>query len=142
MSQGATGGRWPQKGDRAVDLRLSQSPIGRDAVGPEVTIVNITQTMVVTSDGERYNRTSLRPLAGGPHSPRVLVPLHDRRALTARARTELAAAAGVVTNLTRVEHRTPEQVYAALTQAIVAVDNARRQVVRLMATATRNEQEA
>lgn len=127
----------PQKGDAAVDYRHARGMVIRERVGEDVTVSNITQTMVITSDGERYNRGTLKPVSEGRYSDRELVPACDPRVLAVRARTELAEVARQVTNLAAIEHKTAEDVAGALSAVMVAAAASRGRVLALMREASK-----
>lgn len=133
---------WPQVGDPAVDFRRGRRSYERDRAGKDVTVSRLTQTMVITSDGERYNRGTLKPVSEGHYSDRELVPAYDPRVLAVRARDELAEVARQITNLAAIEHKTAEDVVGALAQAMGAANDGRRSVLALMREASAMEQEA
>lgn len=130
---------WPQVGDPAVDYRYSRTAWDRERVSESLTVERVTQTMVVTSDGERYSRTHLHPISEGRHSDRTLVPATDLRVLAVRARDRLAEVAQATTNLSKLDHRTAEDVVAALANIVAMADSNRRLVLGLMREATEQE---
>lgn len=134
--------RWPQVGDLAIELRRSAHTADRDKVSTPVTVKNITATLVITSDGEKYNRERLFPVAEGRYSARELRPVSDVRVLTAQGREQLAVIAQTVANLARVDYQTPEDCVTALAVAIGEAHDARARLLRLMREASRLEQES
>jgi hypothetical protein len=138
-----TSANFPQVGDLAVDLRTNGRPGGVPMrIGATVTVKAILTTIVLTSDGERYNRGSLKPVSEGRYSDRTLVPAGDDRVLIVKGREHLETLAGTVTNLAKLDHRKPEDIVQALAQIIVAAGLSRRAVIELMAGASRTEQES
>jgi hypothetical protein len=128
-------GQWiPQKGDLAVDLRVGEFTFAKDQVGETVTVTKVTPSLVTTSDGERYNRFSLRPVTQ-PTSARELASVTDVRVLTARAHDHLAAVANTARNLSTVPLRRPDEVLIALEQIIMAAKVAHHAVSTLVAEA-------
>lgn len=134
--------RWPQVGDRAVELRRSSSATVRDQAGPPIAVKNVTATLVITSDGEKYNRDGLFPASEGRSSARKLMPASDVQVLTAQGREVLSAVAANAFNLAQVAHRTPEDCVAALAIIIGEAHTARAKLLRLMLDASRAEQES
>lgn len=122
----------PQVGDLAVDLRVGT--FARDRVGETVTVETVTPTLVVTSNGYRYSRQTLRPVVQ-PTSARELASVTDVRVLTARAREHLSGVATTAINLSTIGHRRPDEVLVALEQIIVAARVAHGAVSALMADA-------
>lgn len=138
-----TTANFPQVGDRAVDLRTNGRPNGRpDRAGDVVTVKAITASMVLTSDGERYNRASLKPVSEGRYSDRQLVPPSDLRVLVVRGRAHLVEVARLADNISKLDHDAPEDILAGLARIIMAASDARRQVVEIMREASKTEQES
>jgi hypothetical protein len=138
-----TTANFPQAGDLAVDLRTNGRANGRpDQVGQTVTVKNVLTTIVITSDGERYNRSTLKPITEGRYSGRQLVPASDNRVLVVRARSQLSEVAATAGNLAELDHRKPEDVVTALARISRAAYEAHRAVIDLMADASRTEQES
>lgn len=137
-----TTANFPQVGDRAVDLRKAKYSYDRDRCGATVTVSRITQTMVMTSDGERYNRERLHPVSEGRYSDRVLVPFGDPRVLVVLGRGHLAEVARLADNITKLDHKAPEDILAGLARIVMAASEARRQVVEIMREASKTEQES
>jgi len=134
-----TGNRWPQVGDLAVDVKAT--PSGRDRLGSVVTVKGVRLDMLVTSDGEKYDRDELFPY-GQPHSAHRLVPLTHDRVLIARGRYLLDELALLTDNLAKLDHRTPDAVAAALAQIVTAAHESRQTLIALMAEASKAEQES
>jgi hypothetical protein len=134
--------RWPQLGDSGVDFFAAQQSYQRDRVGSVVTVRTVSETLIITSDGERYNRAGLFPAAQGKYSGRRLVPAGDPRVLAARGRDQLIEVARVVSNLAQIDHRTPEDVVAALARAQVVAHDAWKVVGAMMSAASKAEQES
>lgn len=109
---------WPQVGDDAIELRHAHGSATHDRIGVPVTIKKITQTMVVTSNGERYNRDTLKPISEGRYSARTLVQPHDDRVLCVRGRESLEGLARLTSNLAKLEHTAPAEIFAALAQVV------------------------
>jgi hypothetical protein len=138
-----TTANFPQVGDQAVDLRLAKRSYELNQCGDVVTVKAVMTTIVLTSDGERYNRASLKPVTEGRFSNRELVPFSDVRVLVVQARERLAEVATLADNLAKLpEHRTPEDILAGLARIIMAASEARRQVVEIMREASKTEQES
>jgi hypothetical protein len=126
--------KWrPETGDKAVDLRSTGRSFEPDRCGETVTVYRITQTMVITSDGERYSRTHLKPISEGRYSPRQLVRADDDRVLCVRGRRLLAQVASVARNLADLDCKDPADISAALAQIVMAADTARREYADLLA---------
>lgn len=137
-----TADRWPQLGDEATEFRAGARSWEQDSVGPTVRIRQITQTLIITSDGGRYNREGLFPLNEGRQSARRLVPATDDRVLCVLGRRSLAEVARQVENLSRLERKDPMEIVAAFAQIISAAADARRDFISLTAAASRAEQES
>jgi GTPase SAR1 family protein len=131
---------FPQVGDPAVELRWAM--YGQDSCGKTTTVTRVTDTLVITSDGRRYNRKYLQRIGEFACSDRILVPATDPRVLAIKGREHLTALARTADNLARLDHKTPEDVVAALAQLIVAAGVSRNAVIALMAEASRTEQES
>jgi hypothetical protein len=131
---------FPQVGDAAVDLRKTKG--GRNLCGEVVTVKDITTTLVITSDGERYNRARLHPASEGRYSDRELVPATDPRVLVVKSHEHLDAVAQLAVNLSRLDYRRPEDVVASLAQILGAAHMSWREVIALMREASRAEQES
>lgn len=121
----------PRPGDLAVELR--KGTFDRDRTSDTVTVEKVTVSLVITSDGVRYHLRTLKPVSEGPTSPRELRPADDRRVLTVRARDQLAALAKTVDSLNRLDHRSPEEVVAALAQISAGAAISRNEVLDLIA---------
>lgn len=127
--------KWdPQKGDPCVEVW------DRSFAGPTIaattTVHQLTQTLVVTADGEKYNRQGLYPIRGGRYSDKQLRSAHDPKVLAIRARDHLREVARYADNLAKLDRRTPEDYMAALAQIIVKADDSRRAVTALMREAS------
>lgn len=133
---------FPQVGDIATDLRRTGKVHEQDRCGSTVTVNRITETLVMTSDGERYNRAGLYPVSEGRHSPRRLVPASDPRVIVVKGREHLRVLARTTENLAKLDHKTPEDVIAAFAQIVLAAGVSRHAVIELMRQATRDEQES
>jgi hypothetical protein len=133
---------FPQKGDLAVDLRKAKYSYDKDRCGGTLTVTRITATLVITSDGERYNRERLHPVREGRYSDRELVPATHPRVLVIRGREHLTALAETTRNLAALDFGKPEDIVAALSQIGLAATVSRRAVIDLMAEASRIEQES
>jgi hypothetical protein len=127
----------PQVGDLAVDLRVGT--FERDRLGKAITVTKVTPSLVTTSDGERYNRFSLRPVTQ-PTSARELASVTDVRVLTARGREHLSGVAETARNLSTVPLRRPDEALVALEQIIMAAKVAHHAVSELMAEADYRKQ--
>jgi hypothetical protein len=133
---------FPQVGDVAVDLRKAKYSYDQDRCGETITVKRITATMVITSDGGRYNRDRLHPVSEGRYSDRVLVPATDPRVLVIKGREHLTALAKMADNLARLDIKAPEDVVAAISQLITAAVVSRHAVIELMSEASRSAQES
>jgi hypothetical protein len=127
----------PQVGDFAVDLKVRT--FERDRLGRIVTVRQVTPTLVVTSDGERYNRKTMRPVTQ-PISARELASPTDVRVLTAQSREHLSGVAETARNLSIVPLRQPYEALLALEQIIMAAKIAHGAVSELMAEADYRKQ--
>jgi hypothetical protein len=134
--------RWPQVGDLAVDLTISHGRGQHDRASRTKHIRDVTDTLVITADGAKYNRESLTPLGQGSGSARRLVPPGDARVLAARGREHLAELASLAANLSDLNYRMPEEVIAALARVITTAHESRVALAALMAEASRAEQES
>jgi hypothetical protein len=121
----------PQVGDLAIDLRVGT--FAKDRLGKTVTVTKVTPSLVTTSDGERYNRFSLRPVTQ-PSSARELASVTDVRVLTVQGCGHLSEVAEVARNLSTIGHRRPDEVLVALEQIIMAAKVAHGAVSALMTT--------
>jgi hypothetical protein len=126
----------PQVGDDAIELRHSHGSTSHDRIGEPVKVHRITDTIVVTSDGERYGRAWLAPLSEGPYSSRRLVQPHDDRVLCVKGREVLAVLARTTDNLAKVERTDPADVFAALSQVAATASRAVASYRALMREAT------
>jgi hypothetical protein len=128
---------WPQKGDSAVDLRTNGRAGGPpDRVSADLTVERVTATLVITSDGERYNRERLHPVSEGRYSDRELTRPTDPRVLAIRARLLLAGVAQRAERLNALEHKDAVEVMGALATIIREADRARQEVATLLADAS------
>jgi hypothetical protein len=103
----------PAKDDLVVDLRRSSKPAG-DRIGETLTVVRVEDRTVVTSDFRRYDRKELYPISEGPHSPRRLVSVDDPRVMLVRGMEHLRAIARTAENLSRLDHRSLDQVLESI----------------------------
>lgn len=126
----------PKEGDPAAELLSTARPYDSDRVGEPVTVHRVTQTLVITSDGEKYSRNHLTPVSEGRYSNRQLVRANDDRVLCVRGRTLLAGVARVARNLADLDRRDPADITAALAQLVVTADDARRKYAALLAEAS------
>ncbi len=134
-------GQWePQVGDLAVDLHRTGKVYDADRIGQTVTVKRVTETLVITSDGERYNRRHLVPVGHDRYAARKLVPANDDRVLCVRGRTHVAELARVVDNLARIDRKDPADHLAALAQIGAAAREAYAAFARELAEASRTEQ--
>jgi hypothetical protein len=133
---------WPQVGDLAVDYQASANAIVPPRLGDTVTVREVTDTIIATNDGRKYDRRWLTPLNEGRYSARQLLPATDPRVLTTRGRMHLIKMDHLVANLAMIDHRTPESVIAALAQIITTAHESRVALIALMAEASRTEQES
>jgi hypothetical protein len=129
----------PQVGAECVDLR-SGGPTRAGMCGEVVTVKTVTDTIVVTSDGERYSRVHLAPISEGRHSDRRLVPAHDDRVLCVHGRRMLRDVAQLAANLSAIDRRDPADIVAALAQIATAATGARGRLLGLMQSASRKGQ--
>ena len=134
--------RWPQVGDAAVELYRAKRAGEADRASAPVTVRDITATLVITSDGEKYNRDRLFPVTEGRYSARVLLSTGDAQVLIAQGRALLRSVAQSTDNLAALDRRTPEDCVGALAAIITAAHNARAELLKLMADASRLEQES
>jgi hypothetical protein len=137
-----TTANFPQVGDKAVDLRAPAAAHKFGRCGDVVTVSRITQTLVITSDGERYNRERLHPVSEGRYSDRQLVPFGDPRVLVVLGREQLVGVAKLADNIAKLDHKAPEDVLAGLARIIMAASDARRRVIEIMREASKTEQES
>ncbi len=131
--------KWPHRDAPAVELRISSRHSEPDRVGGPVVITDVTPTLVITSDGERYNRASLRPIREGRTSPRVLVPPTDNRVLCVEARKMLAELARVADNQAALGFTDPETYVGSLARMVVLSTDAHRRLLALLRDASRGE---
>jgi hypothetical protein len=134
--------RWPQRGDAAVEFRAAGRTWEADSIGTPTTIKTITTTLVITSDGARYNRDGLFPVSEGRQSARRLVPPADERVLCVQGRARLRELARQVANLADLERKDPMDIVAAFAQIIAATGQARSEFISLTAAASKAEQES
>ncbi len=134
--------RWPEKGDPAIELRAAGRTWETDTIGALTTIRTVTQTMVITADGGRYNRDGLFPVSEGRQSARKLVPPSDPRVLCVQGQRSLAELARQVENLARLERKDPMDVVAAYARIITETAAARNAFIALTTAASRAEQES
>jgi hypothetical protein len=107
------------------------------AVISETThVLRTTQTLVITTDGEKYNRQRLYPIKGGRYSSKSLRSAHDPEVLAVRARDHLRGVARLAENLSRLDRRTAEDYVGALAQVVAKADESRKAVIDLMRAAT------
>jgi hypothetical protein len=137
-----TANRWPQVGDEAVEFRAGARSWEQDSAGSVVRVKTITSTLVITSDGGKYNRDGLFPINEGRQSARRLVPAVDERVLCVRGRRQLGEVARQVENLSRIERKDPMEIVAAFAQIISTAADARREFISLTSAASKAEQES
>lgn len=126
----------PREGDAAIELRHSGKTYEPDRISVPVTVHRVTATMVVTSDGERYNRATLKPVSEGRYSARTLVQPHDDRVLCVQGREVLTVLARTTGNLADVERTDPADVFAAVSQVATTASRAVIHYRALMRDAT------
>jgi hypothetical protein len=127
--------KWePKVGDPCVELWKRSH--GTPYVSAMTTVHRLTSTLVVTADGEKYNRQGLYPIKGGRYSSKSLRSAHDPEVLAARAHDHLLGVARLAENLSLLDRRTAEDYVGALAQIIAKADESRRAVVDLMREAT------
>lgn len=132
-----TRGWEPSPGDPVVDLKVSSGSWDRDRVGPMVTVKTVTTTLVITTDGEKYNRGGLFPIAEGRHSDRVLIPVWDDRAICVAGRLALANIAQLSQNLAALNRTDPADIVAAYNQIAAAATESRGALIDMMRNASR-----
>lgn len=123
----------PRRGDLCVDLRSSGNSWDPDRCGEEVTVKTVTETLVITSDGERYSRAHLTPISEGRYSSRKLVPAGDDRVLCVRGRTALRQVAQLANNLVGIDHKDPMAYVGALAEISRAAVEARADFLKTTA---------
>jgi hypothetical protein len=132
-------GDWiPKVDELAVELR--HGTFAATQAGRTVTVTRVTPSLIVTDDGERYNRFSHRPYSEGPSSNRELVSASDPRVLVARGHALIGAVAQTAENLAKLDHRSVEDVMAALSEILMSTSVARQSVTQMMTAATAAEQ--
>lgn len=132
--------RWePREGEAVVDLRSTGRMHEPDRCGEVVTVKRVTDTLVITSDGEKYNRRHLTPHSEGRYSPRRLVSARDDRVLCVRGRKLLAEVARVAANLAAIDRRDPADIAGALAALTRQADEARRAYADVLAGKTSSE---
>lgn len=134
-------GRWPQPGDHAVEFRAAGRTWESDSIGQTTHVKTITQTLVITADGARYNRDGLFPVSEGRQSARRLVPPADVRVLCVQGRNRLRELAQHVGNLADLERKDPMDILAAFAQIIRATGAARSEFISLTTAASKAERE-
>jgi hypothetical protein len=129
--------KWePREGEDVVDLRSTGKTYDVDRCGPVVQVKTITQTLVITTDGEKYNRLFLTPVSEGRYSSRQLVRASDDRVLCVQGRLTLEAVARVARNLADLPRTDPADITAALARVVNVADQARRSYADLLAGKT------
>lgn len=127
--------KWePRKGDPCV--AVTERRVVDDTIGALTTVYRITDTLVITADGERYRRGELYPIKGGRYSPTALRSVHDPIVVAIRARYMLTQVVRHAENLRRTNPRTTEDVVGMLAQIIADASEARQAVLDLMREAT------
>lgn len=134
--------RWPQVGDDAVEFRAAGRSWENDGIGTPTRVKTITQTLVITADGARYNRAGLFPVSEGRQSARQLVPTSDPRVLCAQGRAHLRDLARQVNNLADIERKDPMDIVGAFAQVVSAAAAARTEYIALTSAASKAEQES
>jgi hypothetical protein len=133
-------GQWqPRTGDNVVDLRSTGRIHDVDRCGPVVQVKTITQTLVITTDGERYSRSYLKPTSEGRYSSRQLVRADDDRVLCVRGRQVLRDVANMAQNLADLPRKDPADIVGALTAIVTTADKARRNYAALLAGESKGE---
>lgn len=122
-------------------MEITTPNYGAPAFGAVTEIGRITDTLIITCDGGRYSRQTLRP-AGGRGPRTTLHSAHSDEAVTARALQHLVAVSRQAGNLAALEHKTPENVCAALAQLSRAVSDSHSAIRDLMAEASKANQES
>lgn len=135
-------GRWPQVGDDAVEFRAAARTWDTDSIGTPTRIKSITQTLVITTDGAKYNRDGLFPTNEGRQSARRLVPTADPRVLCVQGRVKLREVARQVQNLADLDRKDPMDIVAAFAQIVSAAASARTEYIALTRDASKAEQES
>lgn len=135
-------GWWPQVGDDAVEFRAAARTWDTDSIGTPTRIKSITQTLVITADGAKYNRDGLFPVSEGRQSARRLVPAGDPRVLCVQGRAKLREVARQVQNLADLERKDPMDIVGAFAQIVSAAAAARTEYIALTTAASRAEQES
>ena len=127
--------KWePRKGDPCV--AVTERQFADDTISPLTTVHRITDTLVVTADGERYRRGELYPIKGGRYSPTVLRSVHDPIVIAIRARSLLTQVVRHAENLRQTNPRTAEDVVGLLAQIVADASETRQAVLGLMREAT------
>jgi hypothetical protein len=134
--------QWPQVGDPCIDLRVASRPWQFDSVSSETTVKAITQTLVITSTGDRYHRSTMTPVSEGSGSARRLVHPSDPRVLCARGHVALVALARQIDNMASVHRTDPFDYAGAFAQVISSAAMARTDFIALTSAASRAEQES
>lgn len=127
----------PREGEDVVDLRVNGRPNGvPDKCGPVVQVKTITQTLVITTDGEKYSRNYLKPINEGRYSARQLVRADDDRVLCVQGQASLEKVARVARNLADLPHTDPMDILAAFARLVITAGDARTEYARLLASKT------
>ncbi len=129
----------PRVGDDVVDLRSTGRAHDVDRCGPVVQVKTITETLVITTDGEKYSRNYLRPISEGRYSARQLVPARDDRVLCLRGRWHLDQVARVTRNLADLPRTDPADIIAAMNQIITVASEARRDYLGMLTETSKGE---
>lgn len=118
MTTSRLAGWEPRQGGACVELTLGTGGSfgGKfDVAHAETTVLRITDTMVITSGGDRYNRETLQPIEEGRYSARVLTAPWDERVLCARGRAALGSLAWQAGNLRDIDRRDHQSVIDHMT---------------------------
>jgi hypothetical protein len=129
---------WLVKG---APVRAYAPQDGPDHAGELTTIKRITASLVITDDGQRWNREQLHPSHLPSFTSIRLVSARDPRVLVALAQRKIRDIEQQARNLTRLERKTPEQVAEDLLILARAAHDAYEAVREDIAAAQRAQQE-
>lgn len=131
---------WIRKGHPVV--AVGESPNGPPVLGDTVHIERVTETLILTSDGGRYSRKHLHPVAWKGWRPRLqLRSAYDDTVMVIRAQQHLAEIGKRAENLAKLDRKVTTDVLADLALIERAAHDARKAVIDLMTAADRAQQE-
>jgi hypothetical protein len=119
------------EGDKVITVRTLEWP-HRNLLGVPTTVQKVTPTLIITADGQRWNRADRWPVIHGRNSRTRILSVHDDEVVFLRAQARLGELAQRADNLYRLNSRGPAD--AADRLAMLALDAARfeREIYTLM----------